>query len=211
MHEHPASFGDVAFTPAVKATQERLGSRGNDARLEGRTSRTRLGQDEIDFIAARDSLYVATVGENGWPYVQYRGGPRGFLRLLDEETLGFADFRGNRQYISTGNVLSTGRACLFLMDYPAQERLKIWAEATISEDPALLARVVDQSYVAKPERTFIFRVLAFDWNCQQHIVQRYTPEEYASILGSQTSEAQRADHTRADGEASQRDPALSDR
>lgn len=156
MHEHPANFGDLAFTPAVKATQERLGSRGNYARLEGRTSRTRLGQDEIDFIAARDSVYVATVGENGWPYVQYRGGPRGFLMLLDEGTLGLADFRGNRQYISTGNVLSTGRACLFLMDYPAQERLKIWAEATISEDPALLARVVDPSYVAKPERNSSF-------------------------------------------------------
>ncbi|MEP7077389.1 MAG: pyridoxamine 5'-phosphate oxidase family protein [Chthoniobacterales bacterium] len=181
MPEHPANFGDLAFTPAVKATQERLGSRENYARREGRHSRTRLGPEEAAFIAVRDSLYLASVGENGWPYIQYRGGPRGFLKLLDQETLGFADFRGNRQYISTGNVLATGRTCLFLMDYPAQERLKIWADATLSEDPALLAQLANSSYAAKAERAFLFHVLAFDWNCQQHIVRRYTPEEYAAV------------------------------
>ncbi len=182
MSEHPKNFGDLAFTPAVKATQERLGSRGNYARLEGRTSRTELTAPETAFIAARDSFYIATVGENGWPYIQYRGGPKGFLRVLDASTLGFADFRGNRQYISTGNIASTGRACLFLMDYPAQERLKIWAEAEITEDAAVLERVADPSYSARIERGFLFHVLAFDWNCQQHIVPRYTFAEFAAAF-----------------------------
>lgn len=182
MLEHPDNFGDLAFTPAVKATQERLGSRKNYARLEGRISRTEITADEAAFIAARDSFYLATVGENGWPYIQYRGGPKGFLRVLDATTLGFADFRGNRQYISTGNIASTGHTCLFLMDYPAQERLKIWAEAELTEDPAVIARLADPSYGARIERGFLFRVLAFDWNCQQHIVPRYTPAEFAAAF-----------------------------
>ena len=182
MSEQPNNFGDLAFTPAVKATQERLGSRHSYARLEGRTLKTTIGPEEAAFIAARDSFYLATVSENGWPYIQYRGGPKGFLRLLDATTLAFADFRGNRQYISTGNVLSTGRTCLFLMDYPSQERLKIWAEAEVSDDPAVLGKLAHQNYKATIERAFLFRVLAFDWNCQQHIVQRYTPAEYTATF-----------------------------
>jgi uncharacterized protein len=182
MSDQPNNFGDLAFTPAVKATQERLGSRQTYARLEGRTTRTQIGPEEAAFIAARDSFYLASVGENGWPYIQYRGGPKGFLRMLDAATIGFADFRGNRQYISTGNVLSTGKTCLFLMDYPSQERLKIWAEAEISDDPAVLEQLGHVDYDAKIERGFLFHVLAFDWNCQQHIVQRYTPKEYATAF-----------------------------
>lgn len=182
MSAQPNNFGDLAFTPAVKATQERLGSRPSYARLEGRTMRTQIGPEEAAFIAARDSFYLASVGENGWPYIQYRGGPKGFLRMLDATTLAFADFRGNRQYISTGNVVSTGRTCLFLMDYPSRERLKIWAEAEISDDPAMLAKLAHPDYSATIERGFFFRVLAFDWNCQQHIVQRYTPAEYAAAF-----------------------------
>ncbi len=142
--------------------------------------RTQLPEEEAAFIAARDSFYLATVGENGWPYLQYRGGPKGFLRVLDPSTLGFADFRGNRQYISTGNIESTGRACLFLMDYPAQERLKIWAEGEIVDDPEVLKQLADPNYSATIERGFLFHILAFDWNCQQHIVQRYTPAEFAA-------------------------------
>ena len=182
MSDQPNNFGDLAFTPAVKATQERLGSRQIYARLEGRTTKTQIGPDEAAFIAARDSFYLASVGENAWPYIQYRGGPKGFLRALDPVTLGFADFRGNRQYISTGNVLSTGRTCLFLMDYPAQERLKIWAEAEISDDPAVLAKLSHANYSATIERGFLFHVLAFDWNCQQHIVPRYTAAEFAAAF-----------------------------
>lgn len=182
MSETPNNFGDLAFTPAVKSTQERLGSRKNYSRLEGRTSRTEITSEEAAFIAARDSFYLASVGENGWPYIQYRGGPKGFLRVLDSHTLGFADFRGNRQYISTGNIASTRRTCLFLMDYPGQERLKIWAEAELTEDPAVITRLADPTYAARVERGFLFHVLAFDWNCQQHIVQRYTPAEFAAAF-----------------------------
>jgi predicted pyridoxine 5'-phosphate oxidase superfamily flavin-nucleotide-binding protein len=139
----------------------------------GSCSSDGIGPDEAEFIAARDSFYLATVGENGWPYVQYRGGPKGFLRMLDASTLGFADFRGNGQYVSTGNVLSTHRACLFLMDYPTQTRLKIWAEAEISDEPAVIARVTDPTYNAQIERAFLFHVQAFDWNCHKYIVQRF--------------------------------------
>ena len=177
----PQNFGDLAFTPAVKVVQERLNTRRSYSRLEGRVVRTTIGPEEAEFIAARDSFYLATVGDNGWPYMQYRGGPKGFLRMLDATTLGFADFRGNGQYVSTGNVLSTHHAFLFLMDYPNRARLKIWAEAEISNDPAAIARVTDPSYKAQIERAFLFHVQAFDWNCQKYIVQRYTPEEFAAL------------------------------
>jgi predicted pyridoxine 5'-phosphate oxidase superfamily flavin-nucleotide-binding protein len=177
----PQNFGDLAFTPAVKSVQERLGTRRSYSRLEGRAMRTEIGPDEAEFIAERDSFYMATVGENGWPYMQYRGGPKGFLRVLGATTLGFADFRGNGQYVSTGNVLSTHHACLFLMDYPNQTRMKIWTEAEISDDRATIARVTDASYPAQIERAFLFHVQAFDWNCHKYIVQRFTREEFAAM------------------------------
>jgi len=178
------NFGDIAFTPRVRAFQEALGSREKYARLEGTEYRKKLTAEEIEFISERDSFYLATVGENGWPYMQYRGGTKGFLRVMDEQTLGFADFKGNAQYISLGNVTSTGRACLFLMDYPNRFRLKIWADAKISEDPQLISQLSMQGYPATGVRAFLFSVHAFDWNCQQHIVQRYTPEEYELAISS---------------------------
>ncbi len=181
----PDNFGDIAFTPAVKAVQERMGSRRAYGRLAGVQRRTRLGPEEAAFISQRDTFYMATVGENGWPYVQHRGGPKGFLRVLDKQTLGFADFRGNAQYVSTGNVSATHHACLFLMDYPSQSRLKIWAEAEISEDADLLQKLVVPGYPAVVERAFLFHVLAFDWNCDQHITRRFTPEEYVAEHGSE--------------------------
>jgi predicted pyridoxine 5'-phosphate oxidase superfamily flavin-nucleotide-binding protein len=181
----PDNFGDIAFTPSVKAVQERLGSRGAYGRFTGRNHRTRFGPEERAFIEQRDTFYIATVGENGWPYVQHRGGPAGFLRVLDEQTLGFADFRGNRQYVTTGNVSATHHSCLFLMDYPNRTRLKIWAEAETSEDAGLIARLVVPDYTAVVERAFLFRVLAFDWNCEQHIVRRFTPDEYIAEFGSE--------------------------
>jgi predicted pyridoxine 5'-phosphate oxidase superfamily flavin-nucleotide-binding protein len=174
------NFGDLAFTPSVRAVQAQRGSRPSNARMEAMEFRTGLTEDEVAFIQARDSFYLATVGENGWPYVQHRGGPRGFLRVLGQNELGFADLRGNRQYITAGNLNATGRACLFLMDYPNQARLKLWAEARVTEDPAELARLRPLEIPEKlVERGILLRVLAFDWNCSQYITPRYTAEEWA--------------------------------
>ena len=173
------NFGDLAFTPSVRAVQARRGSRLAQARMEGVERRVRLTDEELDFIAARDSFYMASVGENGWPYVQHRGGPAGFLRALGDNQLGFADLHGNRQYISAGNVAATHRACLFLMDYPNRFRLKLWVEASITEDPADLARLQPPGLPATlVERGCLLRVLAFDWNCSQYITPRYTAEEW---------------------------------
>jgi predicted pyridoxine 5'-phosphate oxidase superfamily flavin-nucleotide-binding protein len=174
-------FTELAFTESVKAAQERYGSRAAVHGLE-RTSeaRDRLGEAEAAFIAARDGFYLATVGENGWPYVQFRGGPAGFLRVLDERTLGYADFRGNRQYISAGNLLADGRAALILMDYATPRRLKIWAQARIVdavEDAALAEGLAVPGYPGRVERAMLLAVEAFDWNCPQHITPRFTEAE----------------------------------
>lgn len=179
------NFGDLVFTPSVRGVQAREGSRAANARLENVERRVRLTAEELEFIAARDSFYVATVGENGWPYVQHRGGPPGFLRDLGDNRLGFADLHGNRQFISTGNVEATGRACLFLMDYPNRYRLKLWAEASVTEDAEILARLRPSGLPsALVERGFLLRVLAFDWNCPQYITPRYTAEEWAARAAS---------------------------
>ncbi len=178
------NFGDLAFTPSVRAVQERMGSRPAQARLAGVERRVRLTEEETAFIAERDSFYLATIGENGWPYVQHRGGPPGFLRVLGENLLGFADLRGNRQYISAGNVEATGRACLFLMDYPNRYRLKLWAEAAVTYEGADLARLRWRELPATlVERGFLLRVLAYDWNCSQYITPRYTAEEWLAHAG----------------------------
>ena len=173
----PSNYGDLAFTPAVKAVQEKMGSRDHQARLEGRAHRIHLTTEEHDFIARRDSFYLATAGETGWPYIQHRGGPPGFLRKLGPQELGLADFKGNRQYISTGNIEATGKAHLFLMDYVAQERLKLWVHATVSYDPDLIAQLTPNDYQTRVERAFLFEVLAFDWNCKLHISPRHSAGE----------------------------------
>jgi len=178
----PYGFLDIAVTPSVRSVQAEMGSDGLWSNFKGQRNLDRFTEDEAAFIAERDSFYLATVSETGWPYVQHRGGLRGFLKLLDERTLAFADYRGNRQYISTGNVKATGRACLFLMDYPHRIRLKIYANAEIvslDADPALTAAVTDSSYKAKPERLYRLRLEAFDWNCPQHITPRFTETEIA--------------------------------
>lgn len=177
------NFTRLAFTPTVKAIQTERGSRDAYARMEANDHHA-LGWQERLFIEARDSFYMATVGENGWPYVQHRGGPAGFLRVLDETTLAFADFRGNRQYVSTGNVIDTRRTALILVDYPAQRRLKVWAGAQIvrpEDDPELAARVALDGYDAEVERIFKLEVMALDWNCPQHITPRYTREEIEAL------------------------------
>ena len=197
------AFAEIAFTPTVRATQQRQGSAAAYAKfLAPEAERgNRLTADEAAFIAARDGFYQATVSETGWPYVQFRGGPAGFLVVLDEATVAYADFRGNRQYISTGNLDTDGRIALILMDYPNRRRLKIWGRARLIDaaaDPALIARLHDESYKARPERAVVITVEAFDWNCPQHIPQRFTLEELEPTLAPLREElAQlRADNAR---------------
>jgi len=181
------AFSDIAFTPTVRAVQTRMGSRAAYARLD-RTddARDTLTPEEAAFIEARDGFYQATVSETGWPYVQFRGGPAGFLKALDAKTIGYADFRGNVQYVSVGNLQGDDRVALILMDYANRRRLKILGRARLvqeSEDPALIARLALPNYRARVERAVIITVLAYDWNCPQHITPRYTAEEVEAILG----------------------------
>ena len=174
-------FSRIMFTEGIKRLQERYGSRRQYQRMaQLGPSNDAFGPDEIAFIQQRDSFYIASQGENGWPYIQHRGGPKGFLKVLDPQTLAFADFSGNKQYITTGNVNYNDKVTLFLMDYPHQTRLKILGHATTVErnaDPNLEKAVATTDYQAKIERVFKIRVVAFDWNCQQHITPRFTAEE----------------------------------
>jgi predicted pyridoxine 5'-phosphate oxidase superfamily flavin-nucleotide-binding protein len=142
----------------------------------------RLTGDEAEFIAGRDGFYLATVSASGWPYLQHRGGPRGFVRTLDEHTLGYADFGGNRQYISMGNLADDDRAALFFMDYANRQRLKLLGHVSVSHDAELIERLAVPGYEARLERAVLIRVEAFDWNCPQHITPRYTEEEIANLL-----------------------------
>ncbi len=174
-------ISDIAFTPSVKAVQERLGSRGTYARVEERGGwADSVGGDLAAFIAGRDSFYLATATADGQPYIQHRGGPKGFLKVLDGHTLAFADFSGNRQYVSMGNLAENAKAYIFLMDYPNRRRVKIWGRAEVVEDdPELMSRLADPSYKGLPERVFLFHITAWDINCPQHIQPRFTAEEMA--------------------------------
>jgi predicted pyridoxine 5'-phosphate oxidase superfamily flavin-nucleotide-binding protein len=177
-------FLDTLSTPGVKAAQAANGSAELWSRPMDREW-NRFTPAERTFIAARDSFYMATVAENGWPYLQHRGGPAGFLRVLDDRTLGFADFRGNRQYISLGNLSGNDRAAMFLMDYPNRSRLKILGHVEIKElagDAALAEQLLVPGYRAKPERAMLIHLTAFDWNCPQHITPRFTEVELAPAL-----------------------------
>ncbi|MBS1792841.1 MAG: pyridoxamine 5'-phosphate oxidase family protein [Acidobacteria bacterium] len=179
-------FYELLFSDAVKRVQEEYGSRRQYEKIAARGERNSVLTDaETDFIENADGFYLATVGEAGWPYIQYRGGPRGFLKVIDEKTLGFADFRGNLQYISAGNLRGNDRAALFLMDYANRRRLKILAETEVraaTDAPELFEKLRDENYEATVERVFIFRVAAFDWNCPQHITPRYTIDEIKSMV-----------------------------
>lgn len=181
------NFTEIAFTPSVKAAQERYGTRAVFERSEPPAEGVpvTLGERETSYIRARDGFYQATVSENGWPYVQFRGGPAGFLKVLDARTIGYADFRGNLQYLSVGNMNANDRVALILMDYANRRRLKIWARARIAdaaEDPALLAKLETPGYGATVERGVILTVEAFDWNCPKHITQRFTAAEVESVV-----------------------------
>jgi predicted pyridoxine 5'-phosphate oxidase superfamily flavin-nucleotide-binding protein len=166
------------FGPGARALQETAGSRASYARMEANAGDVDiLGDEEADFIAARDSFYMATIGETGWPYVQHRGGPTGFLRRIAGNRIGFADYRGNRQYLSAANVAANDRVSLFLMDYPNRRRLKLIGHAHSSDDPADIAALMVPDYAAVPEGAFLIDVVGFDWNCPQHITPRLTQAE----------------------------------
>jgi len=179
-------FADIAFTDSVKTAQADYGSREHNERLQAHAGpNDELGSREAGFISLRDSFYMATVSETGWPYVQHRGGPAGFLRVLNPSQIAFADFRGNLQLISAGNVRENGKVSLILMDYPRRRRLKILGHLRFEDadtvDPDTLAAVAIPGYRARVERVALVDVVAFDWNCPQHITQRYTEEEFARL------------------------------
>jgi len=180
-------YADIMFTESVCTMQEDQGSRQLYSRMEGGDDYNHLlGEKETAFIQARDSFYLATVSETGWPYVQHRGGPAGFVHVLDEKTIGFADFRGNRQYISAGNLRNDDRVSLLFMDYPGRTRLKLAGRARLTgeEESELLQRLIVDDYRARVERGFIISVEAFDWNCPQHITPRYTLAEIEAMAAS---------------------------
>ena len=177
-------FADIAFTDSVKAAQDAYGSREHNDRLQTVAGpNDQLSPKEARFIAERDTFYLATVSDSGWPYVQHRGGPKGFLKVLDEGRIAYADFRGNQQLISVGNTSVDDRVSLILMDYPRRKRLKILGHMRVLDaetSPALLAQVQLDDYRGHLERVVVIEVAAFDWNCPQHITRRYTEEEFAA-------------------------------
>ena len=189
------AYSDITFTPAVRAMQARMGSRGHYAALDDDTDRhNTLTPEEIDFIQARDGFYQASVSETGWPYVQFRGGPVGFLKVLDPQTLAYADYRGNLQYISAGNLQTDNRIALFLVDHARRRRLKLLGRVRMidaADDPALTAHLMPPGYRARIERTVVITVEAFDWNCPQHITPRFTDTEIEARLAPLRAEIAR--------------------
>src|ERR1700712_2200156 len=173
----PYGFLNIAVTPSVRAVQAKMGADHLWQDFKGHREFDRFTENEAAFIAERDSFYMASVSETGWPYVQHRGGAQGFLKLVDDRTLAFADFRGNRQYISLGNLAADDRACLILVDYPRRARLKIYAHVearSLADDAALAERLAMPGYRGKAERAFVLHLEAFDWNCPQHITPRFS-------------------------------------
>jgi uncharacterized protein len=175
---------DVAFTPAVKAIQARKGSRDAYAHVEQRGGwRTEIDENLAAFLAEANSLYFATSTADGQPYIQHRGGPKGFVKILDSNTLAFADYSGNRQYITQGNLSENPRAYIFVMDYAHRRRVKIWGEARmVDDDPALLASLMPSGYKARPEQVILFKIAAWDTNCPQHIPQKFDAADVAAAL-----------------------------
>ncbi|MFA7264051.1 MAG: pyridoxamine 5'-phosphate oxidase family protein [Caulobacter sp.] len=186
--ERPTS--DIAFTDAVKQLQTRSGSRDTYAKVEARGGWSdRITPQLAGFIAQQNSFYLATVNAEGQPYIQHRGGPRGFLKPIDEQTLAMADFRGNRQFISQGNLLESRKAFIFLMDYANRRRIKIWGEAwMIEDDDALLQSVMPEGYAAAPERVLLFKISAWDPNCPQHIPRKIDADEVEVMLAERDRE-----------------------
>ncbi len=216
----PHAFADIAFTPSVKAEQQRDGSRAGYARsFEGGADvfNDRLGEAETEFIGAQRSFYMATVSETGWPYLQHRGGPRGFLKVLDDKTLAFADYAGNRQLISVGNLAGNDRVALILMDYAQRVRLKLLGRLAVRElapgDP-WTQNLVDAAYRARPQRAMVISVEGFDWNCPQHIPVRIDAEDVQRALDQRDVriaelEAQLAEHAAGPTVQPPRPPCIS--
>jgi len=184
-------YADIAFTPTIRALQEHMGSRELYARLDTIPDKFhRFREREIDFLRQRDSFYMATVTEDGWPYIQHRGGPAGFIKVLDDQTLGFADYSGNRQYITTGNLINNARVSLFFMDYPQRKRMKLLGRAeTLTLEDERLAQLADPDYDARIERGFLIHLAAFDWNCPQHITPRYTEQDVQQRINQAVQDA----------------------
>ena len=182
------NFAAIAYSDAVKEMQGRLGSRATYARMERDTYIDGLTDNEMDFIAQRDSFYMASIGENGFPYIQHRGGPKGFLKVLDPKRIGFIDFKGNMQYITVGNLATHNNVSLIMVDYPSRTRLKIFARAEIIElkDNAALYDLLDLGdYKFRPERMMVLNIEAYDWNCPQHITPRYSAAEIEEAFAPQ--------------------------
>ncbi len=182
--QHKTFTSDIAFTPTIKALQEHYGSRKAYARMESKRGwANELTPPIIDFVEKRDSFYMGTSNQEGQPYIQHRGGAPGFLKVMDPKTLAFADFSGNQQYISVGNLSENPRSFMFLMDYPSRTRVKIWGEAHVEyKDKTLMESLAVDGYSANVERAIIFKIKAVDVNCPQHIVQRYTSEEIDQMV-----------------------------
>jgi predicted pyridoxine 5'-phosphate oxidase superfamily flavin-nucleotide-binding protein len=186
MSEVHSSSSDVAFTPAVKAIQARKGSRKAYAHVEENGGwRTEVDANLAAFLAEANSLYFATATADGQPYIQHRGGPKGFVKILDKNTLAFADYSGNRQYITQGNLSENPKANIFLMDYAHRRRIKIWGEArVVDDDPALMTSLMPQGYKARPEQVVLFTISAWDTNCPQHIPQKFDAVDVAAALAA---------------------------
>jgi len=182
------NFAAIAYSGAGKEIQEKLGSRATYARMERDTFIDGLTDNEVDFIAQRDSFYMASIGENGFPYIQHRGGPKGFLKVLDSKRIGFIDFKGNMQYITVGNLATNNNVALIMVDYPARARLKIFAKAEIIElknNPELYGLLDLEDYKFRPERMMVLNIEAYDWNCPQHITPRYSADEIEQAFAPQ--------------------------
>jgi predicted pyridoxine 5'-phosphate oxidase superfamily flavin-nucleotide-binding protein len=181
------AFAEISFTPSVLAVQEQQGSADSYAKFRHPDADRgdRIGPSEAEFISRMDGFFQATVSETGWPYVQFRGGPAGFLKVLDDTTIAYADFRGNRQYLSVGNLAENDRISLILVDYPNRRRLKVWGRARLvdaRQDPELIVQLKDEGYRGLPERSVVITIEALDWNCPQHIPQRLTLDELEAQL-----------------------------
>ena len=206
MSDAPACSSDVAFTPAVKAVQARKGSRETYARAEqNRPWRTEIDDDLGAFLAGIDSFFMATASADGQPTIQHRGGPKGFVKILDKNTLAFVDYSGNRQYITSGNLTENPKAHIFVMDYARRRRIKIWGKArVVDDDPALLKSLMPVGYKARPEQVILFKISAWDTNCPQHIPQKFDAADVAAALASRDARiaALEAELAKSKGEVS---------
>ncbi|TCC90148.1 pyridoxamine 5'-phosphate oxidase family protein [Pedobacter frigiditerrae] len=188
------NYPEIAFTKEVKTLQEKFGSRAAYARMADSRTTDGLSEEEIDFITQQDYFYLSTISESGYPYIQFRGGPKGFLKVIDHTTLGFIDFEGNKQYISAGNIKTNNKAALFFLDQASRTRLKMFAEVevvSLAERPDLLEKLSLADYQYKPKFIMLFKVQGYDWNCPQHITPRYTQEEIQEAFKGHLEESER--------------------